>query len=168
MSRSFDLIAEYPASVEAVHRAFGDQRYWLARLAGSGADVATLDHLNVDPGGSVDVSTTQALSLEQLPALITQFHRGALEMVRTELWSPLRDGRAVARVRGRVRAAPASLSGDAVLSPTGTGCRLSCVAKVRVDIPLIGGKLESIIGAKLAELMSIEQRFTSTWLGHPA
>ncbi|MDT5390380.1 MAG: hypothetical protein QOE04_4021, partial [Mycobacterium sp.] len=37
MPRSFDMAAEYDGSVEQVYRAFSDERYWLARLAGSGA-----------------------------------------------------------------------------------------------------------------------------------
>ena len=43
MSRSFEMIADYQNDVEQVHRAFGDEQYWLARLADSGADDASLD-----------------------------------------------------------------------------------------------------------------------------
>ena len=45
MPRSFDMAAEYEGSVEQVHRAFSDEHYWLARLADSGADEATLDSM---------------------------------------------------------------------------------------------------------------------------
>jgi hypothetical protein len=33
MSRSFDIVAESPASVEQVHAAFGQEDYWPARVA---------------------------------------------------------------------------------------------------------------------------------------
>ena len=42
MPRSFDLSANYQGSVAQVHAAFADEQYWLARLADSGADDATL------------------------------------------------------------------------------------------------------------------------------
>ncbi|MBV9514249.1 MAG: DUF2505 family protein, partial [Mycobacteriaceae bacterium] len=45
MPRSFDLSADYPAAVEQVHGALSDEKYWLARLAQSGADSATLDSM---------------------------------------------------------------------------------------------------------------------------
>lgn len=48
MARSFDLSVEYSATVEQVHAAFADESYWHERLAGSGADTATLDSLKSD------------------------------------------------------------------------------------------------------------------------
>ena len=55
----------------------------------------------------------------------------------------------------------------AVLEPTGSGSRLQYNATVEVHIPLVGGKLETFIGGKLAELVGAEQRFTSAWIaGH--
>jgi hypothetical protein len=164
MPRSFDLSADYRATVEQVHAAFCDEKYWLARLADSGADTATLDSLAVDTDGRIEVTTTQALHRKRLPALVTQFHPGDLEVVRNETWWPVRDGKASAQVTGKVLAAPAAVSGEAVLAPTEAGCRLGLTATVHVDIPLVGGKIEGIIGTNLAELVTAEQRFTSMWV----
>jgi hypothetical protein len=47
MPRSFDMSTDYGATVEAVFRALSDEDYWLARLADSGADEATLDSIQV-------------------------------------------------------------------------------------------------------------------------
>ncbi|HET7742694.1 MAG TPA: DUF2505 domain-containing protein, partial [Mycobacterium sp.] len=116
MSRSFDVSARYGGSVEQVHRAFGDRQYWLARLADSGADDATLDSMTVGSDGSIDVITTQTLWASRLPGLVSQFHRGDLSFVREETWTPVRDGQAGATVRGSIPGAPASLSGTATLS----------------------------------------------------
>lgn len=165
MPRTFTLSEHYPASVEQVYAAFADEQYWLARLADSGADVVALDSLTVGADGGVDVSTTQRIHREKLPALAAQFHPGDLGVARRETWQPVRDGRARAEVTGKIVGAPAKLSGDAVLEPARGGCELRLTATVRVDIPLVGGKIESFIGAQLAELMTTEQRFTSTWLG---
>lgn len=164
MPRSFDLSAEYPISVEPVHAAFCEQRYWLARLAESGADAATLDEIWIDTDGTIEVVTTVHLHRDRLPAVATQFHRGDLEIVRNERWSPIRNGNSHAAVTGEILRAPVSLSGDAVLAPSEAGSRLKFAGTVRVDIPLVGGKIEGVIGAKLAELMAAEQRFTSQWV----
>lgn len=164
MPRTFTLLQRYRASVEQVYAAFTDERYWLARLADSGADTAALDSMTVGTDGGVDVSTTQRLHREKLPALAAQFHPGDLEVTRHEKWRPVRDGKARAEVTGKIVGAPAKLSGDAVLEPAADGCELRLTATIRVDIPLVGGKIENFIGGQLTELITAEQRFTSTWL----
>ena len=50
------MSADYDGTVEQVHRAFADEQYWLARLADSGADDATLDSMDLRPDGGVAVS----------------------------------------------------------------------------------------------------------------
>src|SRR5690242_16411633 len=130
MPRSFDMAAEYGGSVEQVHRAFGDRAYWLERLADSGADTATLDSMTVDADGGVDVVTTQVLRRDRLPGVVTQFHPGDLAIVREEVWSPIGDGQATATVTGSIPGAPVSLTGTAVLAPTGSGSRLAFTSTV--------------------------------------
>ncbi|BBY80456.1 DUF2505 domain-containing protein [Mycolicibacterium pulveris] len=166
MPRSFDMAAEYEGSVEQVHRAFRDERYWLARLADSGADDYSLDSMVVDDDGGIDVITTQTLRADRLPGLVTQFHRDDLSFVREEMWSPVRDGRAEATVKGSIDDAPASLSGIAVLTPAnpGRGSRLAFNVAVEVRVPLVGGKIENFIGSQLVDLLIAEQRFTTGWL----
>ncbi|MFO7166027.1 MAG: DUF2505 domain-containing protein, partial [Mycolicibacterium hassiacum] len=113
MPRSFDMATEYRGSVEQVHRAFCDERYWLARLTDSGADDYSLDTLARKPDGGVDVVTTQRLRSDRLPGLVQQFHRGDLRLVREESWSPVSDGRASATIRVTIPGAPATLTGTA-------------------------------------------------------
>lgn len=159
------MSADYDGTVEQVHSAFADEQYWLARLADSGADDATLDALDVDPAGNVAVATTQVLRSDRLPGIVTQFHRGDLRIRRREVWSPVRAGTATAQVGGEIPGAPVSLAGDAALSPAGSGlASLVFHGSVEVRVPLVGGKIESFIGAQLAELLIAEQRFTSQWL----
>jgi hypothetical protein len=157
------MSAEYEGGVEQVHRAFGDENYWLQRLADSGADTATLDSMTVDERG-IDVVTTQVLRRDRLPGVVTQFHPGDLSIVREEAWSPVDDGTATATVTGSIPGAPVSMTGTAVLAPAGSGARLQFTATVEVRIPLVGGKVENFIGSQLVNLLVAEQRFTTAWL----
>ncbi|BBY04117.1 DUF2505 domain-containing protein [Mycobacterium seoulense] len=169
MPRSFDLSADYDGSVEAVHRAFTDETYWRARLAGSGVDVAVLESIRVG-GDTVEVVTVQVIHSHKLPGMVTQLHVGDLRIRREETWGPVADGAAQGSVVGSILDAPVNLTGTAMLSPiheTG-GARLSFRATVQVRVPIIGGKLENIIGARLAELVAVEQRFTEEWIGGTA
>jgi hypothetical protein len=164
MPRSFDMAAEYEGTVDQVHQAFRDERYWLERLAGSGADKATLDSMTDDGDGGVDVITTQTLRSDRLPGVVAQFHHGDLSFVREEMWSPVTDGQATAVVTGSIPGAPATLTGTAVLMPAGGASRLEFKVTVEVRIPLVGGKVESFIGSQLVDLLIAEQRFTSAWI----
>ena len=159
------MAAEFEGSVEQVHRAFGDEQYWLERLADSGADDYSLDSMTVN-GEGIDVVTTQTLRADRLPGVVTQFHRGDLSFVREETWTPISDGQATATVKGVITGAPATLSGTAVLAPakSGAGSRLEFKATVQVNVPLVGGKVESFIGSQLVNLVMAEQRFTSAWI----
>jgi hypothetical protein len=168
MPRSFDLSADYQFPVEQVHQAFSDEQYWLARLTDSGADDFALDSMNVNTDGSLEVATMQALRRDRLPALVTQFHRGDLRIVRHEKWSPVSGGQAHAVFSGAVPGAPVSVSGKGALEPTATGSRLVFNVTVEVKVPLVGGKIEGFIGSQLAELVIAEQRFTSVWLAENA
>jgi hypothetical protein len=164
MPRSFDMAADYGGSVEQVYRAFGDERYWLARLAESGADKTTLDAMESTADGGVDVVTTQTLRSDRLPGVVTQFHRGDLSFVREETWGPIMDGQATAVIKGSIRGAPATLEGSAVLAGAEGGARVNLKATVEVRIPLVGGKVENFIGSQLVELLIAEQRFTTAWI----
>jgi outer membrane protein assembly factor BamB len=169
MPRSFDMATEYGGSVEQVHQAFSDEQYWLARLADSGADDYSLDSLT-SGDGAICVKTTQRLRSDRLPAVVTQFHRGDLILVREETWSPIRDEQATATIRLVITGAPATLSGSAVLAPakSGSGSRLEFKATVEVRVPLVGGKIENFIGSQLADLLIAEQRFTTVWIAENA
>jgi hypothetical protein len=162
--RSFDVSAEYPASVEQVHSVFGDEDYWRARLATFGVGTTTLDSLIVEADGTVIVSATFGVLRDRLPRLVTQLGRGELEMVHNERWSRIGGG----QVRGEVSVAapgiPISALGTAMLAPAPTGSRLEYTTTVEVKVPLIGGKIESYMSGRLAEGTIEIQRFTAAWI----
>lgn len=170
MPRSFDLATEYEGTVEEVHRALRDEGYWLSRLTDSGADDYSLDALTAGPDGSVTVTTTQVLRADRLPGIVTQFHRGDLAIQREEHWDPVSDGRATGFVNGVILGAPVTLDGAMTLAPerAGEASRLTCKATVEVRVPLVGGKLENLIGGQLVDVLIAEQRFTTAWIAENA
>lgn len=158
------MATDYEGSVEQVHRAFLDKQYWLARLAGSGADDATLNSIRATPDGGVEVSTTQVLRADRLPAVVHQFHHGDLEIRRAEHWTGLVGGQAEATVSGAIPGAPVTVTGSAALVPSELRAHLAFRATVEVRIPLVGGKVENLIGHQLVDLLIAEQRFTTRWI----
>ncbi|BDB40363.1 MULTISPECIES: DUF2505 domain-containing protein [Mycobacterium] len=174
MPRSFDMSAVYEGSVEDIHRAFHEEQYWVGRLAEVPTDLAAVEELRVGAEAGADaavaVVTLQRVYRQNLPALVTQLHRGDLCIRREESWGPIHDGVATASIRGWLLDAPVSIWGTAVLSPhtESGGSRLTANMTVQVRVPLIGGKLEHLIGSQLPELINVEQRYTSQWMAKNA
>ncbi|BBZ37306.1 DUF2505 domain-containing protein [Mycobacterium conspicuum] len=169
MPRSFDVSADYHGSVEQIYQAFTEADYWLGRLEFSSVDESKLESMRVGgesgQDGTIDVVTLQVMHRRNLPSVVTQVHRGDLCVRREETWSALADGTTTASIRGSVLDSPVSVAGTAVLSSTAAGgSKLDVQMTVQVRIPLIGGKLEKLIGAQLTTLISEEQRFTTMWL----
>lgn len=158
------MAAEYACSVAQVHGAFADEAYWLERLEKSGCDVATLDALTTGVDGGLRIATTQTVGFNRLPGFVSQLHAGDLTLVREEVWSPVRDGRATGTIKGSVPGAPVSVTGTAEMSTISTGARVDVHAVVEVRIPLLGGKVEGFIGGQLAEMVRLEEQFTSQWI----
>lgn len=145
-------------------RAFGDEDYWRARLAEFGNGASRLDSLTVDEDGTVTVVVTQSLVREKLPAMITRLHGGDLTMVRSEKWRRASDGQVRGELGVEVPWAPVSADGEAALTPVPGGSRLSYAAVVEVNLPLVGGKIESLITAQLTDAVPAVQRFTAEWI----
>lgn len=164
MPRSFEVSFESPASVARVHSAFGDQNYWLDRLAAFGDRDRRLDALDIDPDGTVRVTNTEDLRQGRLPGILAAVYRGDLNVVNREQWRPLGDGRVGGEVSVAVTGAPGSGHGTAVLAPNGDGSALSLSATVEFNVPLLGGKIERYLVGELAEGLAAIQRFTTTWI----
>ena len=167
MSRSFDVLTEWPASVEQIHAAFGREDYWLARIAAGGAGI-TLDSLIVDADGTVIVRTTQHLARQLLPGLVAKLVKGDLKILHSETWRPVGDR----QLRGQVSvSAPGGLGSgraDGWLAPAGNGSQFRFAMRLEVKIPLLGGKLEKSIGANFVDNIPAVQRFTTTWIAEHA
>lgn len=163
MANSFELSAESPASVEQVHSAFGDEGYWLARLAAFGG-VHSLDSLILGTDGTVDVVISQDLRSHRLPALAAKLLPDDLKVLHTETWKPIDGGRVGGEVNFRVPRGLGSGGAAALLTPMSNGSRLTFSVTVEVRVPLVGGKLEGYLGNMFVDGIPEVQRFTSAWI----
>ncbi|SDC93369.1 DUF2505 domain-containing protein [Actinokineospora iranica] len=158
--------AEFTAPASRVHaalvdRAFLDER--LRVLGGKGAELTAYE----TTGDGVSYSLRQGLEASRLPSVVRTVAKGDLVVERTETWSP--DG---SRFEGTTTAAVAGMPGEIKgrfrLTDTPTGSEWRTDAEVKVKIPLIGGKIESVIAEQVRKLLASEAEFAATWLAdHP-
>jgi Protein of unknown function (DUF2505) len=161
--RSFDFSIESPASVEQIHSACAEKDYWLARQEASDG-VARLDSLVIDTDGSVTVVIIGDGRSEGVPGLVAKFYPRTWQAVQNESWRPIGGGQVRGEISIAARGAPGSGRGTALLAPAQNGSRLKCTATVEFKVPLIGGKIESMIGRQLVEQSSAMLRFTAEWI----
>ena len=172
MPRSFELSADYENSVGQIRGAYCHKEYWLARLADIPVDEAALESMRVggESGGdgTVEVVTLQMVRSNNLHAIAKQLHRGDLSVRRKETWGPVTERTATAAIAGSIVDTPVTVSGTAELSPISEsgGAQLAYRITVQVRIPIIGGKVERLIGTHLAEVVSREQRLTADWIAN--
>jgi len=167
MPRSIEVSFESPAAVEEVRAVFGRRAYWLDRLAAFGG-AKTLDLLEVDSGGTVTVVVTEDLRQDALPGALAKLYRGDLSVRSTEVWIPAGDGRVRAEIAVAVRGAPGSGAGTAMLVPFGEGSKLSLSATVEFNVPLVGGRIESVVARQFADGFADIHRFTDMWIAERA
>jgi hypothetical protein len=79
-------------------------------------------------------------------------------------WSPVRDGRMRGETSVAHHGSPVSGAGTVLVTPTEQGSQLKCEATVEVRVPLIGGKIESMVSRSLAQNVSAVQGFTAEWI----
>lgn len=167
MPRSFEVLAESPASVEQIHAAFSCEDYWLARAA-AGAAPTTLDSLIIDADGTVTVCVTQHVGGELLPGPISKVVPGHVRMLHSETWRPSGDRQIHGQIRVSASGGLGSGRAENWLTPAGNGSQLRSTVLMEVKIPFVGGRLEKTIGTGLAEGIPAVLEFTTTWIAENA
>lgn len=165
MSTRFEHRAAFASPAATVYatlvdRAFLDER--LRALGGKGA--AVVDYTG--SGDEVAVKLRQGLDAEKLPAAVRAILKGDLVVERTERWS-LDGGTHAATGSATISGVPGEIKSRTRLEEAGAGSALVVTAEVKVSIPLVGGKLESVIAQQVGKLLAAESEFAGKWLaGH--
>ena len=164
MPSSFELSLDAPVSVDEILSAFGNTDYWEARLAAFGRGTATLDALTVDGDGAVSAALTVNLFRDRLPSIVTRLRGGELTIGRTERWDRTADGRARGEISVAVPGAPVTAGGEVWLVPGPRGSQVDFVTTIEIDIPLLGGQIERVIGGMVRKDIVAVQHFTNEWI----
>jgi len=164
MPRQIDFRSVSPHPADEVYATMVDPDYLRARLeriGGPGADL--LEH-SADVEGARYVLRL-GLDAKDLPSAVRSVLPGNLTIERNERWTRQDSGRYLGDVEVTIPGAPATATGGMRLRdlPDG-GSELNVRADVKVSVPLIGGKIEGIVGEQVQKLLAAETAFTQTWL----
>ena len=163
MATQFDYrsTSTYPA--DEVYATMVDPDYLRARLAEiGGPGAALLEH-------SADTDTARyrlrhGIDPEKLPSLIRTVLPREVVIERTETWRRQGVGDYTGDIRVTIPGTPGSATGAMRLRDTDGGSELHIRIEVTVNVPLLGGKVESMVSGHIKDLLASESAFTQQWL----
>jgi hypothetical protein len=164
MSRQIDFRSVSPRPADEVYATMVDPEYLRARLERIGGPGAGLLEHSADVQGARYLLRL-GLDAKDLPSVVRSVLPGDLTIERNERWTRQDSGRYLGEVDVTIMGAPATAAGGMRLRdlPDG-GSELNVRADVRVSVPLIGGKIEGVVGEQVQRLLAAETAFTETWL----
>lgn len=164
MPRPLQHSADFTHPVPQVLAAIAGEESLRERLAEIGGTNAEL--LSHEKSGTGYTYTMrQGIPAEKLPGLIQKVHSGDLIVQRKQTWRELDDGTVSGTAQAEVTGVPGAITVDTTLRPHGQGTKLQVGGQVKVSIPLIGGKIESVIAEQVVKLLAREDEYIAQQLG---
>jgi hypothetical protein len=115
----------------------------------------------------VRLKVRQVVRASSVPPLARTLVGSDLTIHRSEVWRREAKGRYAGEVAAEVPGMPCSITGSQWLrdvADTTSGSEFVVLGSVRVGIPLLGAKMESLFADEVGTLLSEEDRFTADWL----
>lgn len=146
----------YAALVDETHL-----RDRLAALGGKDPELVAF----TTTGTSTSYQLKQGVPADRLPSVARGLLGGDLVIDRAESWT---EAGYAGTVEVTLNGVPGRLDGTITLADTASGSELTLTGQVKVGIPLMGGKLETLIAEQVALLLDKETEFTAEWLDRRA
>jgi hypothetical protein len=109
---------------------------------------------------AISVLIDQTQPAKGIPSFATKFVGSEIQIVQAEDWS----GTTTADLSVTIPGKPGHLKGTIELRGTGSSTVETVTGEVKVNIPLVGGKLESLISDMLGAALNTEERVGRAWL----
>ncbi len=148
----------YAAGADDVYAMLGEQSFREQVCEASGA----LEHtVQVTPSAAgMDAVVDRTMPAEGLPSFATKFVGDRIEVVQKETWTSPTEATLEVSIPGK----PGHLRGTVTLTESGGETVETVAGELKVSIPLVGGKLESLIAGLLRDALRAEERVGRSWL----
>ena len=157
---TFEMTYDAPAERVAAMLADPDFRKQVCDLQGvTRVDVTVTQPYEGDPDAK-RVVIDQWQPTKGLPSIATKIVGDETNIVQDERWTSPTHGDITVTIPGK----PGEMTGTAVLRESGGTTVESVEMTIKVKIPVVGGKLEGIIGDLLLKALKAEQQAGRTYL----
>lgn len=154
----FEHTLRYDATPEQVFAMLGDARFREQVCQAQHATECTVD---VDGAGeTMAVVVEQERPAEGIPSFAQKFVGDTIRISQRERWDSPTDASLDVAIPGK----PGHLKGTLTLRADGAGTVETVSGELKVNIPLVGGKLEKLVAELLEQALVSEQRVGRSWL----
>src|SRR5699024_4746940 len=164
MSSRIEYRAVFEHGIREVFGAQSDETALRERLRRLGGKHAELREHEWIPDG-VRYTLLQGIGMEQLPPAVRSLREGDL-VVRREQHFEAADAGYHGHATVTVEGIPGKITARTGITPEGEGTVQRTTGEATVRIPLVGGKLESVIAEQVTKLLRKEAEFVTRWLAH--
>lgn len=162
MATRFSHSARIDAHVESLFSTYGDEAYWHDRLTTVGTDRDTLDDFAASDD-SITVTITQHIPDEDIPDVARKVLPGQLVIVRTSVYSGFDGERFTGTATAEAAGGLGMIDGGAEAVNQDGAALESVSGRVKVSVPLLGGKLEKLVVSHLDKLFEAEYQHLNRW-----
>ncbi len=161
MSRTIRFEMAYDAPLDAVAAMLGDPafREEVCRFQGVTKVDVSIEPQGTD-GAAKDVRIDQWQPTAGVPSFAKKIVGDETNIVQEEHWSSATHGDITVTIPGK----PGDMRGTAVLTETATGTLEVVELTVKVKIPVVGGKLEGLVGDLLLKALKAEYKVGRDYL----
>jgi hypothetical protein len=162
MQHDADMLLRHEISYDApladVYAMLSDPAFRQASADAQG--VVSADVTITSKGAGMSVRIDQVQPTEGVPGFAKKFAGATTRAVQTEEWTSPAGGTITIETPGK----PTSIKGTLALVESGGRTTETLEVEVKVKVPLIGGKLESLMGDLVAKGMDKEHTAGVVWL----
>ncbi|KDF00529.1 hypothetical protein Y900_016650 [Mycolicibacterium aromaticivorans JS19b1 = JCM 16368] len=161
-----DYVIGLDKPVAELYQSFTSREYWEDLVAEHQQHTdSEMTHFHSDVTGT-DIVFTHTVSRRDMPSMIAAVVPLRLTITREQHFDPFDAGTnsADGHYRALVPAAPLDFDGTYVLQQTGAGSELRLRSLCKVNVPLLGGKIEKWVLDGLRGLFDNERDFTRDWI----
>jgi hypothetical protein len=153
----------YDASPAEVFEMLADPAF--REKVGEALDVVSADIVLDRHGDGFTLTNDQVQRTEGLPSFARKFAGATTRVIQAEEWSSPSGGTLQIDAPGK----PTTITGTIELVPEGSGTVELVELEIRAKVPLVGGKLESLMAEQVRNGMDTEREVGRAWLeGNPA
>ena len=161
MAKRFSGDIHFDAAPDVVFAAQSDPHYVVWKHEHMAAFDVSADV--EEDGSNVVVSSSRKLPAE-IPSAAKRFVGESITIDEVHTWSHAEtDGTRTGTVRATFGGAPLEVKGTLELHPDGDGSVMNVVVDVKASVPMVGGKLEGIVGEQFTRAMRKEQEIAPQW-----
>lgn len=126
------------------------------------AAMRSVEHdVSIEPDGSgMRVVVDQTQPAHGIPSFAKKFVGDQIQIIQREQWKNTASASLVIEIPGK----PGHMDGSIALEGDGEGTVETVSGDLRVKIPMLGGKLEGLIGDLLGSALRAEERVGRAWL----